>query len=105
MKKYNKLVRDKIPSIIRKNGKIPVTRTLDNKAAIKALRNKLDEEIKEFDEKNDLAELADVLEVIYNISKKYGFSEAYLNKIRIDKIEERGSFDRNIFLEEVKEKE
>lgn len=105
MKKYNKLVRDKIPSIIRKNGKIPVTRTLDNKAVIKALRNKLDEEIKEFDEKNDLAELADVLEVIYNISKKYGFSEAYLNKIRIDKIEERGSFDRNIFLEEVKEKE
>ena len=54
MKKiYNKLVRDRIPEIIRGAGKEPVTRVLDEKEYLHELIKKLKEEVAEFEsEKN-----------------------------------------------------
>lgn len=47
-KKYYKLVRDKIPEIIRANGEVPVTRTLDEEEYLRELIKKLKEETAEF---------------------------------------------------------
>ena len=41
MEKYNKLVRDKIPSIITNNGEIPVTRILNDEEYKIELERKL----------------------------------------------------------------
>ena len=48
MKQYNKLVRDKIPEIMRNNGAIPVIRKLQNHEYIKELNKKLQEELQEY---------------------------------------------------------
>ena len=41
---YNKLVRDNIPDIIKNNGEIPITKTLDQNDYKKELEIKLNEE-------------------------------------------------------------
>ena len=48
MKKYNKLVRDKIPTIMLKDGQLPTTRILDDEEYIKELNKKLTEEVNEY---------------------------------------------------------
>jgi len=105
LKIYNKLIRDKIPETINGNNKIPDIEILSPKDSIPYLRAKLNEEIREFDVSKDPEELADILEVVYNLGKRYGYSEAYIESIRQNKNKERGSFDRNILLKSVKEKE
>jgi predicted house-cleaning noncanonical NTP pyrophosphatase (MazG superfamily) len=42
--------------------------------------------------------LADILEVIYRIVKLKGMSKEELEKIRIKKLNERGGFEKNLFL-------
>ena len=64
---YNKLVRDRMPEIIRADGQLPVTRILDQAGYRSALVAKLLEEAQEASAAPaaDLpAELADVLEVM-----------------------------------------
>ena len=45
MIEYQKLVRDKIPQIIRNSGSMPITRVLDDAEYLSCLENKLDEEL------------------------------------------------------------
>ena len=55
MKKiYNKLVRDKIPQIIRDNNQTCFTKTLSGDSYLKMLDQKLMEECKEYIEDNDI---------------------------------------------------
>lgn len=61
---YNKLVRDKIPDIIAEKGQASRTRLLSESEYRDYLRLKLQEEMKEFLESNDIEELADLVEVI-----------------------------------------
>jgi molecular chaperone GrpE len=46
MAMYKKLVRDKIPEIIKGNGETPITRTLDTEEYLNELNTKLQEELK-----------------------------------------------------------
>ncbi len=96
---YNKLVRDKIPAIINNDGKtfeLQFVNTDD--AFLSLLGEKLVEESQEFVESKDLTELADILEVMLTILhlKKISFSK--LEKIRLDKRENHGGFDKRIVL-------
>ena len=104
MKKiYNKLVRDKIPEIIEKNGDKCVTEILDNDKYEECLIQKLDEELKEFKESKEPEELADLLEVVYALAELHGASEKKLNSIRTKKKRQRGGFAKKILLVEAGE--
>lgn len=101
--KYNKLVRDKIPAIIQKDGKEAKTRRLDGAEYIAALKLKLEEELDEYKETGDIEELADMMEVIYGILDYHNISFQEFEEIRRDKAEKRGAFKDRILLIEVKE--
>ena len=101
MKAYNKLVRDRIPEIIKMNGQECVTEVLSDEAYIKALDEKLYEEMEEYQRDKSIDELADLLEVVYSVAKARGWSAEDLEKVRISKAEKRGGFEKRIFLKEV----
>lgn len=101
MKIYNKLIRDKIPEIMEKNGAIFELRTLSDGEYSEMLHKKLHEEIKEFNETSDseqIAELADIVEVIYAIVESKGLSIDNFELVRIAKKEDRGGFAQKLFL-------
>ena len=104
MKVYNKLVRDKIPEIIKADGKECKTRILSKDEYIAALETKLNEEVAEYQEDKNLEEMADVLEVLQAICLARGYSLDELEAMRIKKAKERGGFKDKIFLEYVAEK-
>ena len=97
--KFNKLVRDKIPEIIRGKGESPVTRIADDNEYWQRLKDKLEEEVSEFIESEKKEEIADILEVIHAICafRKVGRDE--LEQFRKKKAEERGGFKEKIILE------
>lgn len=99
MKKYNKLVRDKIPEIIAAKGEKSVTHIADDKEFLEKAREKLSEEVAEFLESENPEELADLLEVIYALSSFLGVSAEELNTIRQQKCDKRGGFEKKIILE------
>ena len=92
---YNKPIRDKIPEIIKESGKNCNVKKLDDSEFLVQLEKKLVEELAEYQESKNVEELADVLEVIYRISNLKGFD---LDKARLEKIEKRGKFEKNLFL-------
>lgn len=98
---YNKLVRDRIPEIIRADGKQLKTRILDDAEYLEALLKKLEEECAELAESRSIEELADVHEVLLALADALGISHAELEKVRRDKAAKRGGFQQKIFLEEV----
>ncbi len=96
--KYNKLVRDKIPDIIRENGATCKTLILSNEEYLKMIDLKLDEELAEYHKDQNLEELADLLEVIYAAAAARGYTIEELENIRTAKAQERGSFNKKILL-------
>ncbi len=98
--KHNKLVRDKIPDIIRGNGDKPVTRKLDANSFKRELWRKLQEEIAEFLESQKVEELVDILEVVYTLASLEGICSSQLEEMRKQKRGENGGFDNQIFLVE-----
>ncbi|NGM83863.1 nucleoside triphosphate pyrophosphohydrolase [Paenibacillus sp. 7124] len=102
---YNKLVRDKIPQIIKNGGKVPRTRILDKDEYLGELNAKLREESEEYFRANNpqdaLEELADMLEVIRALAVARGVSWEQLEDIRINKVEARGGFKERVYLIDV----
>ena len=100
MKKFDKLVRDKIPEIIETNGDLPHFRIIkDDEEYLQALLQKDVEEGIELANDPNLEELADKLEVIYAITKLRGYTLEQLETARAEKAAKRGGFDKRIFLE------
>lgn len=98
--KYNKLVRDMIPEIIRKKGGTPVTHIADEKEYWEKLKEKLIEELEEFKKDESPEEFADLLEVIEAIANYKKFDRGEVEKIREKKAGERGRFKERIILDE-----
>lgn len=95
---YNKLVRDRIPEIIRTKGSECSTRILSDEEYKDALDKKLGEELAEYLGSHDPEELADLLEVIYACAALQSLSPADLERIRAEKADKRGSFADKILL-------
>jgi len=74
-----KLVRDKIPEIIRAKGEVPSTRVADSAEYRELLLAKLSEEVQEFlASDGDPEELADVLEVVMALADGLGIGQKEL---------------------------
>lgn len=102
MKIYNKLVRDKIPAIIKAENLTTKTRILDNdKEYISELKKKLLEEVNEYIENDDVMELVDLGEVMHALLELKKVSIDEYQRLRKQKLEERGSFKNRVFLESV----
>jgi predicted house-cleaning noncanonical NTP pyrophosphatase (MazG superfamily) len=100
---YNKLVRDKIPGVIKRKGESVEVVRLKGDALLSALRQKLVEEAfealdaKSFDEL--IGELADVQEIIDGICGALPASKEQVNAEQADKHERRGGFKQGFMLE------
>lgn len=106
-KTYNKLIRDKIPEIIKKDNAIPKISILDDEQFSSALKEKLIEEAKELQEAKTqeeiLNELSDVLELVESIATNNKLTISEVEKQKLAKKEKRGGFENKLFLEYVDE--
>ena len=75
--RYDKLVRDKIPQIIKDQGNIPVIRVLSDGEYIEYLNKKLKEETEEYLESNCIEELCDIMEVTKAIASALNFTDEF----------------------------
>lgn len=91
-----KLVRDKIPEIIKNDGKTPIIEILSNEEYLKELDKKLNEEVAEYQADKSIEEMADILEVLYAVCEARGHSVEELLQVKEFKREKRGGFKDKI---------
>lgn len=101
---YNKLVRDRIPEIIKASDAECKTAILSDEEYLKMIDAKLDEELAEYHKDQNIEELADLLEVIHAAAIAHGYTIEELEKVRANKAEKRGGFKKKILLIETIEK-
>lgn len=94
-----KLVRDKIPEILEKEGKKFKLRIVQGEEKLKYLIEKLKEEINEFEKSKSIEEIVDMLEVIESIVKELNYTIDQVIKLKEVKRNERGGFDKGYVIE------
>lgn len=105
--KFDKLVRDKLPDILRDTGVTVYMRIMEQEEYLKRLKDKLFEEAKEVinaccnntDVNHLKEEFADVLEVIHALGNIYGLSIDKIEEQRIAKKQIRGGFEDRIYID------
>lgn len=98
---HKKLVRDKIPEIIKKRGGECEHFVLNDKEFRKLLKEKLVEESKEVvsaNRKELVNELADVLQLVKSLGEAYKIPFSDIEKYRKSKGKKAGTFKKRIFL-------
>lgn len=99
---YNKLVRDKIPEKIQRNGEEAVTTQLNRKILGHLLKRKLVEEALEVldaeGDENLIIELADILEVLDGILSQHQIDIQTVLQQKEKKREKAGGFEKGIYL-------
>ena len=95
------MVRDKVPEMIKKQGKKPATHIASDEEYWKLLKKKLQEEVDEFMEVGCEEELSDIFEVMYAICecKKWPIEE--VETIREKKRKAKGKYSKRVVLERV----
>jgi predicted house-cleaning noncanonical NTP pyrophosphatase (MazG superfamily) len=104
---YNKLVRDKVPTIITSEGNIPSYIVITNKyELIKLFENKICEEWNEYlnaeTEEQKVEEIGDLIEVLFSLAERYGETRVDLTSLMINKNLTKGQFKNGVFLIDVK---
>lgn len=104
---HNKLVRDRITDIIQQSGKTYKARKLKKDEFLDAIYQKFNEEVQEFqvatNKKDQIEELADILELVHAATDVLDISYGELEVIREEKYKKRGGFEKRIFLETVED--
>jgi predicted house-cleaning noncanonical NTP pyrophosphatase (MazG superfamily) len=93
-----RLVRDKVPHLMRGRGDHPIVRTAEPYEYAGLLRAKLVEEVEEFLDTDDPHELADVMEVLLALGEILGCDGDALERMRTEKAVERGAFADRLVL-------
>jgi predicted house-cleaning noncanonical NTP pyrophosphatase (MazG superfamily) len=96
----SKLVRDRIPEIMRREGRGPAVERIGGSRLREALKEKLVEESIELRDSPGTEELVDVLEVVDALIEHYGLDRAALEAERARKRAERGGFREGWYLKE-----
>jgi predicted house-cleaning noncanonical NTP pyrophosphatase (MazG superfamily) len=99
--KYDKLVRDKIPAVLREHGKKCKTRKMKPEEAESYFRRKVQEELDELFEDPSPEEMADLMEVVDCLRKSLSLPIKDVIDAKHTKRAERGSFEKGIILLEV----
>lgn len=109
IKEHNKLVRDKIPEKIEKNGEYAKTKILSSNEYEILLFEKLIEEAEEVistkTQSELIEELGDLLEVINGIVKYKNIDPKKIEKKRLEKKKKLGGFDKGVYLIETYDQE
>lgn len=102
MPEYDKIVRDKIPELIKADGKKCEIHSVSEMDACVYLIDKLKEEADELlqalNYHSSMDELADLQEVIVALTEKQGWTMQQVEARRLSKRQERGGFENNIIL-------
>jgi len=106
MRIFKKLIRDNMPEIMAAKGQPLETRVLETDEEFRAaLENKMLEELQELRNKENppVVQIAYMLEIIDALRKAYDISEGEIGDERRKKFEERGGFEKRLYLEGKKE--
>ena len=105
MVQLNKLVRDKVPSLITKNGGSFSFKLLSPLEHQHEITKKFYEEIKEYSEaptkEAAIEELVDIFELIHAAIKLHDISYDDLELLRQQKRKLKGGFDKGIFINDI----
>ncbi|HEX6967646.1 MAG TPA: nucleoside triphosphate pyrophosphohydrolase, partial [Micromonosporaceae bacterium] len=91
-----KLVRDRVPEIIRQAGLVPITEPAPPHLLGQYVDAKLQEELHEYLTSGDVEELADLIEVCFAAAKCKGVSPEQLLEIAREKRDRRGGFSERM---------
>lgn len=105
MIQLNKLVRDKVPFLITKDGGSYSLKLLSPLEHQTELTKKLFEEITEYSEASEknvaVEELIDLVELAYAAAKLHGYTPEQFEALRQEKRQLKGGFEKGIYLQEI----
>ena len=101
-KKYYKLIRDRIPDIIERQGRHCTVRQPESEEELRMLlKAKIIEEVEELWESPCAEEAADVMEVLRATCTYFNINWRQVMSARMEKGAARGGFEQRLILEEV----
>jgi len=100
--KYNKLIRDRIPKIVKEAGWKPKVRKLKKEEFLEALKRKISEEARELmrakDKKGIINEIIDIQEILDALISEIKTTKPEIKKFQSAKRKRRGGFKKKLFL-------
>ena len=105
MTELNKLVRDKVPSLVTKDGGSYSLKLLSPLEHQHEITKKLYEELNEYNaatsKEEAIEELVDIVELIYTAVKLHDVSLDEFEEIRLNKKKKKGDFEKGIYLNSI----
>jgi len=102
IKRYNKLIRDRILEIIKEAGEKPYFRILNKKEYFEEVKKKVVEEAKELtkvkNKKGVINEVVDIQELLDVLISELGLTKSQIKKQQKIKNKKRGGFKKKLFL-------
>ncbi len=100
--RYDKLIRDRIPEIIKEAGWLPTVKILKKSEFLNAIKKKVFEEAGELiqskDKKGIVDEIVDIQELFDVLAAEIKLTKSELKKLQADKRKKRGGFKKRLFL-------
>ena len=105
MTELNKLVRDKVPSLVTKDGGSYSLKLLSPLEHQHEITKKMYEELNEYNtatsKEEAIEELVDIVELIYAAVKLHDLSIEEFEETRLNKKKKKGGFEKGIYLNSI----